>query len=83
MRLGDVRDGTSQTLMGGEIVVVRDLDDRADTRGRYLDALTGGTLFTTLQPPNKAIAAGRHPKGRTDRDRKSRRVATTCERRER
>ena len=55
VRLGDVLDGTSQTLMGGEVVVVRDLDDRADTRGRYLDALHGGTLFTTLQPPNTAV----------------------------
>ena len=55
MRIGNVRDGTSQTLMGGEIVVVADHDDRADTRGRYLDALHGGTLFTTLQPPNTAV----------------------------
>jgi len=55
VRFGDVLDGTSQTLMGGEIVVVRDLDDRADTRGRYLDALHGGTLFTTLQPPNTDV----------------------------
>jgi prepilin-type N-terminal cleavage/methylation domain-containing protein/prepilin-type processing-associated H-X9-DG protein len=55
VRIGEVLDGTSQTLMGGEIVVVRDFDDRADTRGRYLDALHGGTLFTTLRPPNTGV----------------------------
>jgi prepilin-type N-terminal cleavage/methylation domain-containing protein/prepilin-type processing-associated H-X9-DG protein len=54
VRIGDVLDGTSQTLMGGELIVVGDVDDRADTRGRYLDALHGGTLFTTLRPPNTA-----------------------------
>src|SRR5262245_2873418 len=52
IRLGDVIDGTSSTLMGGEIIVVPDTTDHADTRGRYLDALHGGTLFSTLQRPN-------------------------------
>lgn len=51
-RIAEVLDGTSQTLMGGEIVMVPDAGDRADTRGRYLDALHGGSLFTTLRPPN-------------------------------
>jgi prepilin-type N-terminal cleavage/methylation domain-containing protein/prepilin-type processing-associated H-X9-DG protein len=51
-RLTDVLDGTSFTLMGGELIVVPDAADHADTRGRYLDALHGGTLFSTLRTPN-------------------------------
>src|SRR5262245_30307824 len=54
-RIGDLLDGTSHTLAGGEVIVVRDYDDRADTRGRYLDALHGGTLFTCQQPPNTTL----------------------------
>src|SRR5262249_24808820 len=52
IRLSDVLDGTSATLMGGEIVVVPDTANHADTRGRYLDALHGGTLFSTQRTPN-------------------------------
>jgi len=53
-RLSSVLDGTSHTLMGAEIIVVPDTD-QADTRGRHLDAVHGGTLFTTQQPPNTAV----------------------------
>lgn len=55
-RFSDVLDGTSTTLMAGEIVVVPDPpNDDCDVRGRYLDAVSGGTLFTTLEPPNSAL----------------------------
>jgi prepilin-type N-terminal cleavage/methylation domain-containing protein/prepilin-type processing-associated H-X9-DG protein len=53
-RLSSVLDGTSHTLMGAEIIVVPDTD-QADTRGRHLDAVHGGTLFTTQQPPNTVV----------------------------
>ena len=54
IRMADVRDGTSNTLMGAEIIVVPDSSGVADTRGRHLDAVHGGTLLTTLEPPNTA-----------------------------
>src|SRR5262249_24070463 len=46
-RFADVIDGTSNTLMGAEIIVVPDVDNVADTRGRHLDAVHGGTLIST------------------------------------
>jgi prepilin-type N-terminal cleavage/methylation domain-containing protein/prepilin-type processing-associated H-X9-DG protein len=55
IRFDDIRDGTCTTLMAGEIVVVPDPPDYSEIRGRYLDAVHGGTLFTTLEPPNTAL----------------------------
>src|SRR5262245_36868271 len=52
--LSSILDGTSHTLMGAEVIVVPDTD-KADTRGRHLDAVHGGTLVTTQQPPNTAV----------------------------
>lgn len=49
--IGDIIDGSSQTIMGAEIIVVPDTE-AADTRGRHLDAVHGGTLISTLEPPN-------------------------------
>jgi prepilin-type N-terminal cleavage/methylation domain-containing protein/prepilin-type processing-associated H-X9-DG protein len=54
-RIADVLDGTSQTLMGSEIIVVPDRQGTADTRGRHLDAVHGGTLVSTLEPPNSRV----------------------------
>jgi hypothetical protein len=51
-RMTHITDGTSQTLMGAEIIVVGDHGGEADTRGRHLDAVHGGTLISTGQPPN-------------------------------
>jgi prepilin-type N-terminal cleavage/methylation domain-containing protein/prepilin-type processing-associated H-X9-DG protein len=51
-RLADIQDGTSTTLLGSEIIVIPDRGHEADVRGRYLDALHGGTLFSTRHPPN-------------------------------
>lgn len=51
-RLAEISDGASQTLMGAEIIVIPDLHDEADTRGRHLDAVHGGTLISTLLTPN-------------------------------
>src|SRR5262245_41140153 len=55
VRIAGIRDGTSTTLMAGEIVVVPDPPDYSEIRGRYLDAVHGGTLFTALEPPNSPL----------------------------
>ena len=63
-RLKDVRDGMTHTLMVGELIVVpRDAGDTAacaywgamDYRGSYYNAMHGGSLFTTLNPPNSTV----------------------------
>jgi prepilin-type N-terminal cleavage/methylation domain-containing protein/prepilin-type processing-associated H-X9-DG protein len=53
-RLADVLDGTSNTLMGGELIVVRDTTLH-DIRGRYYNHWQGNTLFSTLYPPNTPV----------------------------
>ncbi len=54
-RLSEVIDGTSQTMMGGEIVVSPDVPGsftEHDKRGRYYNSWDGNVLFSTLHPPN-------------------------------
>jgi prepilin-type N-terminal cleavage/methylation domain-containing protein len=54
-RIADVTDGTTNTLMVGEILVSPDVSGH-DTRGRYWsDGTTGGELFSTLNPPNTSV----------------------------
>jgi prepilin-type processing-associated H-X9-DG protein len=52
--LGSVTDGTSGTLMGGEILLVRD-NGTDDMRGRYYYSHQGNSLFSTLYPPNTTV----------------------------
>jgi prepilin-type N-terminal cleavage/methylation domain-containing protein/prepilin-type processing-associated H-X9-DG protein len=57
VRLRDIDDGTSNTLMGGEIIVVPDgpgttWEADRDFRGGYYNSWDGNTLFSTLYPPN-------------------------------
>jgi prepilin-type N-terminal cleavage/methylation domain-containing protein/prepilin-type processing-associated H-X9-DG protein len=47
-------DGTSNTLMASEINLSKDLTGH-DTRGRYHNARHGGSLFSTLYPPNTVV----------------------------
>jgi prepilin-type processing-associated H-X9-DG protein len=54
-RITDVADGTTNTLMGGEILVVKDTTQH-DNRGRYYNNWQGNTLFSTMNPPNTAAA---------------------------
>jgi prepilin-type N-terminal cleavage/methylation domain-containing protein/prepilin-type processing-associated H-X9-DG protein len=51
-RVADVSDGTANTLLAGEIIVSPDVTGH-DVRGRMWNpARQGGTLFSTLHPPN-------------------------------
>jgi prepilin-type N-terminal cleavage/methylation domain-containing protein/prepilin-type processing-associated H-X9-DG protein len=52
--LTDVTDGTSNTLMGGEILVIPDTNLH-DLRGRYWNTWQGNVLFSTLYPPNTTV----------------------------
>jgi prepilin-type N-terminal cleavage/methylation domain-containing protein/prepilin-type processing-associated H-X9-DG protein len=62
VRLTDVTDGTSNTLMGAEIVVVPDPRPPSmgppwneDRRGRYYNGYDADVLMTTLYPPNTTV----------------------------
>jgi prepilin-type N-terminal cleavage/methylation domain-containing protein/prepilin-type processing-associated H-X9-DG protein len=50
-KLASVLDGTSNTLMGSEILVSPDITGH-DLRGRYYNTWQGNVLFSTLYPPN-------------------------------
>jgi len=51
-----ITDGTSNTLIGGEIILVPDKGQREeDYRGRYYFAIGGNVLFSTYYPPNTSV----------------------------
>ena len=55
IKLADIKDGASNTLMYSEILVVEDGSvgsGQEDIRGRYLNSRHAGALFSTLYPPN-------------------------------
>ena len=55
IRIPDITDGTSNTLTGGELLVVPDTTTY-DIRGDYYnDAHNGSALFSTLYPPNSSV----------------------------
>ena len=49
--MGDITDGSSNTLLFSELILVEDTDSH-DIRGRYHNPAHGGVLFSTLNPPN-------------------------------
>ncbi len=53
-RLGDVIDGTSNTLMDAEIIIAPDRTGH-DLRGRYHNTWQGNNLFSALYPPNSPV----------------------------
>ena len=55
-RLTDIKDGTSNTLMLAEIVVVPDTATLNDLRGRYCNSWYGNSWFGTLRVPNTTVA---------------------------
>ena len=61
-KLGGITDGTSNTMMLSEILVVPD-DGANDLRGRYNNSWTGNNLFTTVYPPNTTVPDVQHYQG--------------------
>ncbi len=53
-RLLDIRDGSSNTLIASEIIIIPDAGGNGDFRGRYFNSWTGEGLFSTANPPNTA-----------------------------
>lgn len=53
IKLAKCTDGLSNTALVSEIRLVED-SKADDSRGRYYNPAHGGTLFTTLEPPNSA-----------------------------
>lgn len=53
-RIRDVVDGTSNTVMAAEILIVKDVT-KHDIRGRYYNTYDGNTLVTTALPPNPTV----------------------------
>ena len=54
-KMADILDGTSNTLMLSEIVLVPDSTVN-DLRGRYSNSWYGNSWFSALNPPNTSIA---------------------------
>lgn len=56
-RFGDILDGTSHTVMFGEILINENVrrSPGHDTRGRYYNCWGGGCLFSTAYPPNTSV----------------------------
>ncbi|MCE9562872.1 MAG: DUF1559 domain-containing protein [Planctomycetes bacterium] len=53
-KIGDITDGTSNTLFAAEMRVSPDTT-KDDLRGRHYNSYTGNTLFSTLNPPNTTV----------------------------
>jgi prepilin-type N-terminal cleavage/methylation domain-containing protein/prepilin-type processing-associated H-X9-DG protein len=53
--LGDITDGSSNTILGSELILVPDTAGD-DIRGRIHNAMHGGPFFSTLYPPNTTVS---------------------------
>jgi prepilin-type N-terminal cleavage/methylation domain-containing protein/prepilin-type processing-associated H-X9-DG protein len=57
-RIADVTDGTSNTLMSSESIIVPDNSSTDDLRGRYYNHFLGEATFSTKDPPNTTLPDG-------------------------
>ena len=52
----DATDGTSNTLLVGEILLAKDIDPSGhDVRGRYYNTFSGNNFFSSNLPPNTTV----------------------------
>ena len=52
-KISDIHDGTSNTLMGSETIVIKETPPgQFDARGAYYWGMWGGAVFTAFCPPN-------------------------------
>ena len=56
----DATDGTSNTLLAGEILLTKDTTVH-DLRGRYFNTWSGNTFFTSNLPPNTTVGDMQSP----------------------
>lgn len=61
IKMTDVTDGTSNTVMVGEILLSPDTTTSHDIRGRIWNSIHTGTGFSTIYPPNSTV--GDNPQG--------------------
>jgi hypothetical protein len=54
--MAEIRDGTSNTVMGAEIITLRERAGQRDWRGRYYRADHLSSIFSTNMPPNTPVA---------------------------
>ncbi len=54
VRLGRIKDGSSNTAMVSELILSPDTTSH-DIRGRYYNPAHGGVLFSTREPPNTLV----------------------------
>jgi len=54
VKITDISDGTTNTLLGSEVLVVPDTGTH-DLRGRYHNTWEGNNLFSTLNVPNTTV----------------------------
>ena len=55
IKVVEINDGTSNTLMASELLMSPDTTTQHDVRGRIWNSIHAGTGFSTLFPPNSSI----------------------------
>ncbi len=55
LKMANVKDGLSNTVMLGELLVLDDSASTHEIRGRVWNSIHAGTLFSTIYPPNSLV----------------------------